>query len=216
MIKGGVITFSGVDGAGKTTILREFAQLLENEYEVEVVEFRQRPSFLPILSSFRYGKKTAEQKATFDPPRIGTNSSRVSSYIRFFYYLADYLLGQWLVRWKYRSKKFVILYDRYFFDYIADPKRANIIINQSFALFCYRFVFKPEVNIFLYASPEVVLSRKQELDASAISELTDRYMRLFSNFEKSREEKYLSIENLDKELTIRQIFDTCKEVYEDT
>ena len=41
--KSKIITFSGVDGAGKTTILREFTELLEKKYRRNVVELRHRP-----------------------------------------------------------------------------------------------------------------------------------------------------------------------------
>ena len=57
-----IITFSGVDGAGKTTILRQFKELLEQKYGRSVIELRHRPSILPILSAVKHGKKKAEQK----------------------------------------------------------------------------------------------------------------------------------------------------------
>jgi thymidylate kinase len=211
MKQGGVITFSGVDGAGKTTILKEVRALLEQEQGLKVVELRQRPSLLPILSSLKYGKKAAELRTTEAPPRSGNNSSKVSSYIRFFYYLADYVFGQWVVYFKYTSKGYVVFYDRYFFDYIADPKRANILISQSFARFCYKLIFKPDINIFLFASSEEILKRKQELNELAISELTANYKQLFDELAEERKEKYVCIENIDKELTKQMIKDICRE-----
>ncbi|MEM6805517.1 MAG: hypothetical protein AAF696_29240, partial [Bacteroidota bacterium] len=85
------ITFSGVDGAGKSTILEETRQMLTKKYRKEVILLRQRPSILPILSAYRYGKKAAEQRAANTLPRQGNNKSKISSLIRFIYYYTDYV-----------------------------------------------------------------------------------------------------------------------------
>lgn len=89
-----LITFSGVDGSGRTTILREFTEVLREKYHLNVIELRHRPSILPILSSIKYGREEAELKTMEVLPRTGSNTSKLSSYIRLFYYLSDYLFGQ--------------------------------------------------------------------------------------------------------------------------
>jgi thymidylate kinase len=202
-----IITFSGVDGAGKTTILREFTELLQNTYNQEVVELRHRPSVLPILSAIKHGKKEAEKKTMEVLPRTGGNKSKLSSYIRFFYYLTDYVFGQWVIYFKYTRKGKTIIYDRYYFDFINDARRTNINLDSTFVKFFYKFVFKPEINIFLYAPPEVILSRKQEMDEKSIVELTGKYRTLFDKFGKNNADQYVSIENIDKEETMKIIED---------
>ncbi len=108
-----LITFSGVDGAGKTTILREFTEVLRDKYHISTIELRHRPSILPILSAIKHGKKQAELKTQDILPRTGNNKSKLSSYIRFFYYLSDYVFGQWIIYYKYTKKDIVVVYDRY-------------------------------------------------------------------------------------------------------
>ncbi len=200
-----IITFSGVDGAGKTTILRQFKELLEQKYGRSVIELRHRPSILPILSAVKHGKKKAEQKTLEALPRSGTNKSLISSLIRFSYYFLDYFFGQWVIYFKYSIKGNIIIYDRYYFDFINDAKRTNIRLNENFIKFFYRFVFKPDINIFLYASPEIIISRKQEMDEKSIVELTDKYKILFDDFEAKYNQKYISIENIDKYKTLNMI-----------
>ena len=200
-----IITFSGVDGAGKTTILREFTDLLQSKYNQEVIELRHRPSVLPILSAIKHGKKEAEKKTMEVLPRTGSNKSKLSSYIRFFYYLTDYVFGQWIIYFKYTRKGKTIIYDRYYFDFINDARRTNINLDSGFVKFFYKFVFKSEMNIFLYASPEVILSRKQEMDAESIVELTEKYKDLFDEFGKKKRDQYVAIENIDKEVTMQAI-----------
>ena len=69
----------------------------------------------------------------------------------------------------------------------------------------YRFVHKPELNIFLYASPQVILKRKKELTAEDIESLTTNYQDLFANFSDKYDQTYLPIKNIDKEATLLHI-----------
>lgn len=207
-----IITFSGVDGAGKTTILREFTSILENKYNRNVKELRHRPSVLPILSAVKYGKNDAENKTQGVLPRTGKNKSTLSSLVRFFYYLTDYVFGQIVIYFKYTRKGVIIIYDRYYFDFINDARRTNITLNKNFIKFFYRFVFKPELNVFLYAPAEIILKRKQEIDEKSINKLSVDYLNLFSNLSKNNKQVYLSIENIDKSKTINKIEDSFKSI----
>ncbi len=200
-----IITFSGVDGAGKTTILTKVKELIENKYNKEVVILRHRPSILPILSAIKYGKKEAEKKTQEVLPRTGKNKSKVSSFVRFFYYLLDYVYGQWVVYFKHTSKGKIIIYDRYYFDFINDGRRTNIDLDSGFIKFFYKFVFKPKLNIFLYADPDVILSRKQEMDKKSIVDLTNKYKSLFNELSNKHDQYYLPIENIEIDETMTEI-----------
>jgi thymidylate kinase len=102
------------------------------------------------------------------------------------------------------------LYDRYYFDFIIDSKRSNIKLPKGFLKFGYYFVIKPEVNIFLYASPDIILSRKQEMNEQDIKLLTSEYKDLFDEFSKSyKKQKYLSINNTDIEQTLDHVIKQC-------
>lgn len=200
-----IITISGVDGAGKTTVLREFTEILRQKYKVEVKELRHRPSILPILSSIKYGKTAAENKTVERLPRTGGNKSKVSSLLRFFYYLMDYTIGQWIIYFKYTRKGILIIYDRYYFDFINDGRRTNLNLSRKFVQRFYKLVFKPEINIFLYASPEVILKRKQEMDANSITNLTNKYNSLFKTYSIKDREIYECIENIDLSETLSKV-----------
>ncbi len=51
--KGLIVTFSGVDGAGKSTIIELAKKNIQKKYRKKLVVLRHRPSVLPILSSFK-------------------------------------------------------------------------------------------------------------------------------------------------------------------
>lgn len=204
------LSFSGVDGAGKSTILDRVHESLRSA-GYNVVLLRSRPSCLPILSAFVHGKKNAELRAASSLPRRGGNKSKASSLLRFFYYFSDYLVGQWIIKLKYRDQSVIVLYDRYYYDYIADPRRSNLREDFSLAQPLLPFIIEPEINFFLYASPDVILQRKKELNASDIIRLTTSYQLLFSELEKNnRENKYIQIENLNIDETTQIVLEEIK------
>ena len=202
---GKIITFSGVDGAGKSTLLGDLQEVLKNKYRKKVVMLRHRPSTLPILSAWTHGKTKAEAKAAATLPRQGKNRSKLSSLLRFAYYYTDYILGQWVIWAKYLLRGYVVLYDRYYFDFIADGRRSNIALGASLPKWLYRFVWKPDLNIFLYAHPVHIRKRKQELSEEAIRELTHKYLKLFKEFSSRYAGKYLPIENMNRQATLETI-----------
>ncbi len=213
--RGMSISFSGVDGAGKSTIIEEVKSTLQRKYRRKVVVLRHRPSLIPILSAYRYGKQAAESRAASNMPRQGKNHSSWSSMLRFTYYYADYLLGQFYVFFRYHLRSYIVLYDRYYFDFIVDGRRSNIQLDKRLPRFLYRFIHKPQLNFFLYASPEIILQRKQEMPSEDIQQLTEQYRHLFDALGRERggpQEYYLSIENEKKADTLQLIWRHYKKV----
>ncbi len=201
--RGITITFSGVDGSGKSTVLEEVKNILQKKYRQKIVVIRHRPSLFPILSALLYGKKRAEAKAQSILPRQGTNRNIVTSFFRFLYYYTDYVIGQFYVYIRYTLRGYTVLYDRYYFDFIIDARRSNISLGRNFIRMGYNFIFKPDVNFFLYAEPEIIHQRKQELDLQDIRQLTDDYQKLFSELGKNnKKRKYISINNVDLNKTL--------------
>ncbi len=206
--KGMVLSFSGVDGAGKSTVIERIKEKIEEKYRRKTIVLRHRPSLLPILSAFRYGKKGAEERAVSRLPRTGENKSSIGSVFRFMYYYLDYLIGQVYVYFKYIRKGYIVLYDRYYFDFVHDAKRSNIVMDKGISKFLYKFIYKPNLNIFLYADAEEILKRKKELSEKDINNLTKDYASLFDEFKrkyKYTNSKYVQIKNVDLDFTIKRI-----------
>lgn len=179
--RGYVLTFSGVDGAGKSTIIEEVVQLLDKQFRRPVKVLRHRPSLLPILSALRYGKAAAEQKSVASLPRTGTNTSIISSLLRFSYYFTDYLVGQWYVYFRYVLRGYVVVYDRYYYDFMVDGRRSNLELPHFITKAGFKLIQKPAYNFFLYADADIIRERKQELSKEDITTLTERYQTLFAD-----------------------------------
>lgn len=200
-----VITFSGVDGAGKSTLLNDLKSVLSEKLGQRVVTLRHRPSLLPILSAYTHGKQAAEAKAAAALPRQGSNGSRFSSLLRFSYYYADYLFGQAYIWLRYQLPGYTVIYDRYYFDFIVDGKRSNISLGEKLPKRLYRFLAKPGLNIFLYADPDTIRQRKQELPRADIEQMTGQYLALFEELKKQDNSQYLCIENTDRQASLETI-----------
>lgn len=209
---GKVITFSGVDGAGKTTVLTKIQTELTKTYRKEVVILRHRPGILPIISTLKYGtKEKAENAASNRLPRQGKNKSFLSSLLRFGYYYMDYIFGQVFVFFKYRLRGKIIIYDRYYFDFINDAKRSNIQLNRKFIKLLYALVHKPKFNFYLYNTPQVILSRKKELKAEDIIQLNTNYAQLFNELQAQQSNsEYIQIKNDYLDETVNNIMQRLK------
>lgn len=194
--RGMVITFSGVDGAGKSTVIAHTRELLEKKLRRPVVVVRHRPSVLPILSAWTQGKEQAEKKAANTLPRQGSNQSTTGSLLRFTYYYTDYIFGQFFIYFNYTIRGKVVLYDRYYFDFINDSRRSNIRLPRWFTKAAYRLLMQPDINFFLYADADTILARKKELEAPVIRQLTKDYMQLFHELEAKWSGRYVTLENL--------------------
>jgi len=208
---GMIFTFSGVDGAGKSTVIDQIKQTLEELYRKQVVVLRHRPSILPILSTYKFGKQQAEERATTTPPRQGGNVNRISSILRFAYYFTDYFFGQCYIWMRYIIRGKIVIYDRYYFDFMLDAKRSNINLSSAVAKFFYPFITKPRLNFFLYATPEVIRQRKNELPVQVIEELNQSYLEEFHQREmSSNHSRYITIENINLDSTLQLIMDEYK------
>lgn len=207
--QGFTITFSGVDGAGKSTVIENIAEKIEKQLRKPVVVLRHRPSILPILSVWTKGKRQAHIDTISQLPRQGSNNSLWSSIFRFSYYYIDYLVGQFVIYFKYILRGYVVIYDRYYFDFINDSKRSNIILPKPIFRFGYHFLLKPQFNFFLFADADTILNRKKELSRSTIECLTTEYKSLFQALKmKNNASVYESIHNQELEVTLNQIVRT--------
>ena len=206
--RGTIITFSGVDGAGKSTVIENLKQMVEKQLRKRVIVLRHRPSILPILSALTKGKKQAELDASINLPRMGQNKSTISSALRFGYYYTDYVIGQFLIQIKYVLKGYVVIYDRYYFDFINDSIRSNIKLPKFVFKTGFKLIMKPKFNFFLYADSETILSRKKELDKTTIEKLTSDYLTQFNGLSKKETgAKYISIKNVNLDETLHTVFD---------
>jgi thymidylate kinase len=105
------------------------------------------------------------------------------------------------------------LYDRYYFDFINDAKRSNIELNRGFLRALYVFIFKPDLNLFLYADAETILSRKKEMSAEEIDRISTLYKDLFARMsDRNAKGIYACIENKKLSDTLHEVIEAYQKV----
>jgi thymidylate kinase len=173
-----VIAFLGVDGVGKSTAIRAVESVLRaathNAFEIKHL----RPSLLPPLARLK-GNVKEEMEPVLDP-HASKPSGLIGSLLRLGYYVMDYILGYWLLlRPKIAKGPAIILFDRYCYDMVLDPRRFRISIKEHFIRWFIRLIPQPNVILCMHAAPEVILRRKQELPRGEV-ERQVKAMRTFA------------------------------------
>ncbi len=178
-----VLSFSGIDGAGKSTQVEALrAHLQELGYRctlftfwgdvVAFPRFRERLS----LKAFKGDKGIGSP----ENPIIRRDKNVTSWYvvaIRLVLYLADATrLCMVLARSLEKEADFVI-FDRYIFDALANlPLQRRPI--RLYVRFLLRFVPKPDIAILLDADPEAAVRRKPEYPLEFVRRNREAYLRL--------------------------------------
>jgi thymidylate kinase len=113
--------------------------------------------------------------ADYARPHRSVPSGVFGSLFRLSYYVADYIHGYFrLVRPALIDRQ-VVMFDRYYHDVIADPRRSRIGLPvwllRAFAL----LVPLPSYSFFISVRPEIGHARKQELTLGQIEQLNLAY-----------------------------------------
>lgn len=186
--RGLMISFSGPDGCGKTTVI----ELLRERLAVNPpMLFHFRPSLLPNLGEVAHkAGAVKEVDRNFDRPHRGRRKGLISSLIRLAYYSCDYMIGYVVRLLPLRQRKHIVFFDRYFTDIIVDGERSSIFLNYRFLAWLRHFIPGCQYNFLFRVDPERILNRKQELSGEAIERI---YSRL--EYLASRDGSYYWIDN---------------------
>lgn len=174
-----MISVMGPDGVGKTTFIDRFsaglAELQVKDREaVEVQHFR--PQLIPNINQLLTGKP--EVISEFNNPHSAAPASMPSSLLRISYYWTDYVLGYWLKNRRRLIRGRTIIFDRYFFDFIVDPRRSRLSLPTWVPRLFLSMTPQPDLVFFLDADAEEIFARKQELQPDEIARQLDAYRAL--------------------------------------
>jgi len=161
------VSFSGIDGAGKSTQIRQFSAAIEQAgLRYSLV------SFWDDVARFKTLREGASHTIFRGDKGVGTPQAPISrrdknvrcwwmTVLRLCVYLADAFSTRALMKRAQRSDADVVIFDRFIYDELANLKLENAVM-RTYARAIARFVPKPEISFLLDADPVQALARKPE------------------------------------------------------
>jgi thymidylate kinase len=161
------VVFTGADGSGKSTIIQGIEPVMQAALHKIPKYEHLRPNLLPSIAKL-FGRNAATGPVT--DPHASSQSGFIGSLLRLFYYSLDYILGYWfkvyptLVR-----KQNLYVFDRYYYDYLIDPRRSRIRLPRWIIKAVLFFIPEPNLILCLGADPAVIHARKPELPLGEVA-----------------------------------------------
>jgi thymidylate kinase len=178
-----IVSFSGIDGAGKST------QISELESWLHRAGFRTHQlSFWDDVVVCRRLRESISLKAFKGDPGIGSperpltrRDKNVTSWpvsaLRFFLYFADALNLTRKVMSQKKSDTEFLIFDRYIYDELANlPLNARIA--RAFVAVVLKLVPKPDLAFIVDADPAAAFARKPEYPLEFLHRNRQAYLAL--------------------------------------
>lgn len=155
------VVLLGPDGSGKSTIAKLTLERVSGSFHGEKLLY-WRPFLLPPIGRLKIWD--AQEESQINPrPHDHPRQNRYKSLLRFIYYLFDYVIGYPIKVYWGKVKKKIIIFDRYYYDYLVDMQRYQFNIPKWLPKFFLPIIPSPDITIYLDAEPEELIRRKQEL-----------------------------------------------------
>lgn len=165
------VAFMGPDGAGKTTVAEAYrARLVTLFGPAYQRQFHWRPRWLPAPGKLA-GQGEAE--IVIEDPHGKPPRGRLVSLLRFGYFWLDFALGHWVKVRPLLVRRYLVSFDRCYYDFLVDPRRFRLQLPQWVMRLFAHLVPQPDL-IFVFDAPAGVLhARKQELGLAEIDAQLD-------------------------------------------
>ena len=163
-----ILSFMGVDGSGKTTLIELLRKKLKNKF-TEIKYIHLRP-YLILLDKSIVQSNPHNSKATWPI---------LFNFVRILYWLIIYRFYFYLFA---NNSKQLIIFDRYAHDLMIDPIRYKFNLPNRVAKFILNLFPNPTHWIVLNAPIKVLEKRKKELPTRELK----RQIRSYLNFAKQR------------------------------
>lgn len=167
---GYTIAVLGTDGSGKSFIINAITPILGEAFHNGIKYEHMRPNYMPSIAVLTGRKEKSERAEVCSTPHASKPSGFIGSMIRLSYYWLDYTWGYF--RKVYFDKSFkthVWLFDRYYYDYYLDQRRARLNLPNWIVRFYGIFVPCPDITICLGGDPQKIYARKPETSLEEVS-----------------------------------------------
>jgi thymidylate kinase len=162
-----VVSFSGIDGAGKSTQIRKLCTFLTAAgFRVRLLAFWEDVATLARLREFIGHAAFGGDRGVGSPAKpVNRRDKNVRSWYmtpaRFLLYFLDAVWLRLLVAKTRREEAEVAIFDRYLYDELANLELNNPI-TQAYVRLLLKFVPRPDIAYLLDADPIRARERKPE------------------------------------------------------
>jgi thymidylate kinase len=161
------VSFSGIDGAGKSTQIRHFCASIEQaglRYSLvsfwdDVARFKGlREGASHLIFKGDKGVGTPEAPITRRDKNVRSSAMTM---VRLCIYLADALSTRTLMKKARQSNVDIVIFDRFIYDELANLRLSNRLA-RAYVRMIARFVPRPDISFLLDADPAEARARKPE------------------------------------------------------
>ena len=182
-----IVSFMGVDGSGKSTLIELLRKKLKNKFR-KIKYIHLRP-YLILLDKSTVQANPHKSKKTWP---ILLNFFRILYWLivyRFFFHLFA------------NNSKQLIIFDRYAHDLMIDPIRYKFNLPINITKFILDLFPKPNLWIVLNAPIKVLEKRKKELSTKELK----KQIRSYLNFAKQRKNSIVVNTNNSIQSSLSQV-----------
>lgn len=169
--KGIMVSFIGTDGTGKSTIIQGLSSILENTFnDSQIKYYHWRPKYIK-------GPKKEKISNTMEPHKKKPYN-KVVSLLKFLYFNLDYIIGYWMSVRIHLGKNELVVFDRYYYDYLVDKYRYRLDINDTILKIFSHIIPKPNITFLLIGDAKTLYERKKELPIEEVQKQIDKIIRI--------------------------------------
>jgi thymidylate kinase len=180
-----IVSFSGIDGAGKSTQIHALETwLLQSGLRVKVLAFWEDVVVLEKFREFMSHAAFKGDRGIGSPEKpLNRRDKNVSSWpmnaVRTCLYFLDALNVRLMIRGIRSSDADVVIFDRYIYDELANLPLKSLL-SRMFIRFLLKLTPTPDVSFVIDADPVAALVRKPEYPLEFLRRNREAYLTLSS------------------------------------